>query len=85
MAPPVGAIVRRPRDDLDAVITATPWEGHVPVMLAALDAGKYGATEVPAAVTVDECADEGKRRWRASTPSTGTATCTPRTSRARSR
>jgi len=43
------------RDDLDAVITATPWEWHVPVMLATLDAGKYGATEVPAAVTVDEC------------------------------
>lgn len=43
------------RDDLDAVITATPWEWHVPVMLATLDAEKYGATEVPAAVTVDEC------------------------------
>ncbi|MDQ3684019.1 MAG: Gfo/Idh/MocA family oxidoreductase [Acidobacteriota bacterium] len=43
------------RNDLDAVITATPWELHVPVMLATLDAGKYGATEVPAAVTVDEC------------------------------
>ncbi|MDQ3256891.1 MAG: Gfo/Idh/MocA family oxidoreductase, partial [Acidobacteriota bacterium] len=43
------------RNDLDAVITATPWELHVPVMLATLDAGKYGGTEVPAAVTVDEC------------------------------
>lgn len=43
------------RNDLDAVITATPWELHVPIMLAALDAGKYAATEVPAAVTVDEC------------------------------
>ena len=43
------------RNDLDAVVTATPWQWHTPVMLAALDAGKYGATEVPAAVTVDEC------------------------------
>lgn len=43
------------RNDLDAVITATPWQWHVPVMLAALDAGKYGGTEVPAAVTVEEC------------------------------
>jgi hypothetical protein len=43
------------REDLDAVITAAPWEWHVPVVLAALDAGKYAMTEVPAAVTVDEC------------------------------
>jgi predicted dehydrogenase len=43
------------RNDLDAVVTATPWQWHTPVMLAALDAGKYGATEVPAAITVDEC------------------------------
>jgi len=43
------------REDLDAVMTATPWELHTPVMLAAMEAGKYGATEVPAAVTVDEC------------------------------
>lgn len=43
------------RNDLDAVITATPWEWHVPVMLATLEAGKYGATEVTAAVTVEEC------------------------------
>lgn len=43
------------RSDLDAVITATPWEWHVPVMLATLDAGKYGGTEVPAAKTIEEC------------------------------
>ncbi|MBI4556410.1 MAG: Gfo/Idh/MocA family oxidoreductase [Candidatus Hydrogenedentes bacterium] len=43
------------RDDLDAVLTATPWEWHTPVMLAAMRAGKYGATEVPAAITMDEC------------------------------
>jgi predicted dehydrogenase len=43
------------RDDLDAVVTATPWELHTPVMLAAMESGKYGATEVPAAATLDQC------------------------------
>ncbi len=43
------------RDDLDAVITATPWEWHTPVMLAAMRADKYGGTEVPAALTLDGC------------------------------
>ncbi|WP_053236081.1 Gfo/Idh/MocA family protein [Sandaracinus amylolyticus] len=40
---------------LDLVITATPWEWHVPVMLRALESGVHGATEVPAALTVDDC------------------------------
>ena len=43
------------RDDLDAVMTATPWELHTPVSVAAMKAGKYAATEVPAAVTLEEC------------------------------
>lgn len=43
------------RDDLDAVMTATPWEWHTPVMVAAMRSGKYGATEVPAALTLEEC------------------------------
>ncbi|MHB9029288.1 MAG: Gfo/Idh/MocA family protein [Candidatus Latescibacterota bacterium] len=51
---------RGPRDferlcDLDAVITATPWEWHTPVAVAAMKAGKYAGTEVPAAVTMEEC------------------------------
>ncbi len=54
---------RGPRDfermcaemDLDLVFTATPWEWHVPVMLAAMAHGKHAATEVPAALTVDDC------------------------------
>ena len=41
--------------DLDLVFTATPWEWHLPVMLAAMKAGKHAATEVPAAMTVDDC------------------------------
>jgi len=43
------------RDDLDLVFTATPWEWHVPVCVGAMKAGKHAATEVPAAVTLDEC------------------------------
>ena len=43
------------RDDLDLVINATPTPLHTPVCLAALAAGKHVATEVPAAVSVEEC------------------------------
>ncbi len=42
-------------EDLDLVFTATPWEWHVPVCLAAMKNGKHAATEVPAAMTVDDC------------------------------
>jgi predicted dehydrogenase len=42
-------------EELDLVYTATPWEWHVPVMLAAMKAGKHTATEVPAAMSVDDC------------------------------
>src|SRR5690349_18160840 len=43
------------RDDLDFVVTATPWQFHAPVCIAAMRAGKHAATEVPAGITVDEC------------------------------
>ena len=36
------------QEDLDAIYTATPFELHTPVMLAAMRGGKYGATEMPA-------------------------------------
>jgi hypothetical protein len=57
------AYSRGPRDferlceteDLDLVFTATPWEWHVPVCIAAMKNGKHAATEVPAAMTLDEC------------------------------
>lgn len=42
-------------EDLDLVFTATPWEWHVPVMLSAMANGKHAATEVPAAMFVDDC------------------------------
>jgi predicted dehydrogenase len=42
-------------EDLDLVYTATPWEWHVPVCLAAMTTGKHAATEIPAAYTLDDC------------------------------
>ena len=43
------------REDLDLVLTATPWQWHVPVCLEAMGSGKHAATEVPAAVTLEDC------------------------------
>ncbi|HZT31051.1 MAG TPA: Gfo/Idh/MocA family oxidoreductase [Bryobacteraceae bacterium] len=43
------------REDLDAVVTATPWEWHTPVAVAAMKAGKYAGVEVPAGLTVEQC------------------------------
>jgi hypothetical protein len=41
--------------DIDLVVTATPWRWHAPVCLEAMESGKHAATEVPAAVTAEEC------------------------------
>jgi hypothetical protein len=57
------AYTRGPRDferlceteQLDLVYNATPWEFHVPIRLAAMKNGKHTATEVPAAMTLDDC------------------------------
>jgi predicted dehydrogenase len=43
------------RDDIDIVIIATPWEVHTKMCVDAMLAGKRAFTEVPAAVTLDEC------------------------------
>ncbi len=43
------------RDDVDLVYTATPWQWHVPICLEAMKNGKHVATEVPAALTLDDC------------------------------
>ena len=42
------------RDDLDLVYTATPWEWHTPVMLAALAHGKHAASECPIGTTLKD-------------------------------
>jgi hypothetical protein len=42
------------RDDIDLVYTATPWEWHTPVMLAALAHGKHAASECPIGTTLTD-------------------------------
>ena len=42
-------------EDLDLVYTATPWEWHVPVCVAAMTSGKHAATEIPVAYTLEDC------------------------------
>jgi len=43
------------RDDLDAVIIATPWHWHTPLAVYGMEHGKYIGVEVPAAISLDEC------------------------------
>lgn len=43
------------RDDLDAVLIATPWQWHTKMAVAAMRHGKYAGVEVPAAQTLEEC------------------------------
>lgn len=43
------------RKDLDLIYIATPWDLHAPMAVYAMEQGKHAASEVPAAVTVDEC------------------------------
>jgi len=40
------------RPDIDLVYSATPWQWHVPVSLAAMRSGKHAVTEVPASLTL---------------------------------
>lgn len=40
---------------LDGVIISTPWRWHVPMAVAAMEAGVYAGVEVPAATTLDGC------------------------------
>jgi hypothetical protein len=42
-------------EDLDLVFNATPWRWHVPISVAAMQNDKHAASEVPAAITIDEC------------------------------
>ena len=43
------------RNDIDLIYIATPWNLHAPMAVYAMKQGKHVATEVPAAVTVEEC------------------------------
>lgn len=45
------------RDDLDAVLIATPWDWHTPMAVWGMKCGKYVAVEVPAAISLEQCWD----------------------------
>ena len=43
------------RDDIDLVYVCTNWKLHTPIAVYAMEHGKHVATEVPAAITIEEC------------------------------
>lgn len=43
------------RDDIDVVVTSTPWHLHTPISLYAMENGKHAVVEVPAAQSLEEC------------------------------
>lgn len=43
------------RDDIDLVYICTDWGMHTPIAVYAMEHGKHVATEVPAAITIDQC------------------------------
>jgi predicted dehydrogenase len=43
------------RDDIDLIYVCTHWDLHTPIAVYAMERGKHVATEVPAALTIDEC------------------------------
>lgn len=42
-------------NDLDLIYIATPWKLHTPMAVYAMNHGKHAASEVPIAVTLEEC------------------------------
>ncbi|WP_262245119.1 Gfo/Idh/MocA family protein [Parapedobacter soli] len=42
-------------EDLDLVYICTPWDLHTPMAVYAMEHGKHAASEVPIAITLDEC------------------------------
>jgi len=56
------------RDDLEAVVIATPWRWHIPMSIAAMRAGKYAACEVGPASSVEECWNLVKAREETGVP-----------------
>ncbi|MDP2334877.1 MAG: Gfo/Idh/MocA family oxidoreductase [Bacteroidota bacterium] len=41
--------------DIDLIYITTPWGWHTPMAVYAMEHGKHAATEVPAAITIDQC------------------------------
>lgn len=42
-------------DDIDLIYILTNWGNHTPMAVYAMEQGKHAVSEVPAAVTIDEC------------------------------
>lgn len=45
------------RDDIDLIYNCTHWDLHAPIAIDAMENGKHVATEIPAALTVEEAWD----------------------------
>ena len=43
------------REDLDGVIISTPWLFHTPIAVAAMEHGMYVGSEIPTALTMEDC------------------------------
>ena len=43
------------RDDIDLIYICTPWKLHTLMAVYAMEQGKHVATEIPAAITVEDC------------------------------
>lgn len=43
------------RDDLDVIYNCTPWHLHAPISIFAMEHGKHAFSEIPAAVSMEEC------------------------------
>jgi predicted dehydrogenase len=43
------------KEELDLIYICTPWSLHTPMAVYAMEHGKHAATEVPAALTLEEC------------------------------
>src|SRR5687768_15045451 len=43
------------RDDIDVIYNCTPWRLHAPISIYAMEHGKHAFSEIPAAVSIDEC------------------------------
>jgi hypothetical protein len=43
------------RDDIDLIYQVTPWRIHAPVSIYAMEHGKHAASEMPAALTIEDC------------------------------
>ena len=55
-------------EEVDAVITPSAWDAHVPICIDAMNAGKYVATEVGGAYSVDQCWELVKTYERTGVP-----------------